>query len=58
MDSLNEQAKDYYLLPRLDMREAVLRLAEYNGLSLDAYCFDTLDTFYRMTARVPLRAVA
>ncbi len=58
MDSLNEQAKDYYLLPRLDMHEAVLRLAEYNGLSLDAYRFDTLDTFYRMTARVPLRAVA
>ena len=58
MDSLNEQAKDYYLLPRLDMREAVLRLAEYNGLSLDAYRFDTLDTFYRMTARVPLRQVA
>ncbi len=58
MDSSNEQAKDYYLLPRLDMREAVLRLAEYNGLSLDAYCFDTLDTFYRMAARVPLRAAA
>lgn len=58
MESSNEQAKDYYLLPRLDMREAVLRLAEYNGLSLDAYRFDTLDAFYRMTARVPLRAVA
>ena len=58
MDRLNEQAKDYYLLPGLDMREAVLRLAEYNGLSLDAYRFDTLDTFYRMTARVPLRQVA
>ncbi|MDQ2877953.1 MAG: recombinase family protein [Pseudomonadota bacterium] len=58
MDSSNEQAKDYYLLPRLDMHEAVLRLAEYNGLSLDAYRFDTLDAFYRMTARASLRAAA
>ena len=58
MDAMNEHAKDYYLLPRLDMHEAVLRLAEYNGLSLDAYRFDNLDAFYRMTARVPLRAAA
>ena len=58
MDDVNEEAKDYYLLPRLDMREAVLRLAEYNGLSLDAYRFDTLDTFYRMTARALLREAA
>lgn len=58
MDSANEQAHDYYLLPRLDMHEAVLRLAEYNGLSLDAYRFDTLDTFYRMAARIPLRLAA
>lgn len=58
MDNTNEQARDYYLLPRLDMRDAVLRLAEYNGLSLDAYRFDTLDTFYAMAARAPLRAAA
>ena len=37
MDSANIGTHDYYLLPRLDMRDAVLRLAEYNGLSLDAY---------------------
>ena len=43
---------------RLDMPEAVLRLAEYHGLSLDAYRFDTLDTFYRMAARIPLRLAA
>lgn len=58
MDSSNEQAKDYYLLPRLDMRDAVLRLAEYNGLSMDAYRFDSLDQFYRMAARVSLREAA
>lgn len=58
MDAANDQAKDYYVLPRLDMREAVLRLAEYNGLSLDAYRFDTLDQFFRLTARVPIRMAA
>lgn len=58
MDTDNAVAKDYYLLPALDMREAALRLADYNGLSLDAYRFNTLDFFYRLTARVPLRAVA
>lgn len=58
MDPDNETAKDYYLLPALDMREATLRLADFNGLSLDAYRFDTLEFFYRLTARVPLRAAA
>lgn len=51
MDSANVVPHDFYLLPRLDMREAVLRLAEYNGLSLDAYRFETLDAFYAMCAR-------
>lgn len=58
MDGENDQPQDYYLLPLLDMREATLRLAEYNGLSLDAYRFDDLDPFYRMAARTPLRFAA
>jgi DNA invertase Pin-like site-specific DNA recombinase len=58
MDGANDEPRDYYLLPRIDMHEAVLRLAEYNGLSLDAYRFDVLDTFYQMAARVSLRAAA
>lgn len=58
MGDSNERPKDYYLLPRFDMREAVLRLAEYNGLSLDAYRFETLDRFYQMAARASLRAAA
>ena len=58
MDSATESALDYYLLPRLDMRDAVLRLAEFNGLSFDAYRFETLDPFYRMTARAQFRKAA
>jgi DNA invertase Pin-like site-specific DNA recombinase len=53
MDAANARAHDYYLLPRLDMRQAVLRLAEHNGLSLDAYRSDTLEAFFRMAARRP-----
>lgn len=53
MDSRNEHPHDFYLLPQLDMRDAVLRMAEHNGLSLDAYRFDTLDAFYALTARSP-----
>ena len=47
----NERPLDYYLLPRLDMREAMLRLCEFNGLSLDCYRFDDLSYFYGMAAR-------
>ena len=47
----NELARDYYLLPRLDMGDAVLRLCEHNGLSLDAYRFDDLSAFHRMATR-------
>ncbi|MBN9219242.1 MAG: recombinase family protein [Mesorhizobium sp.] len=47
----NEAPLDYYLLPRLDMHEAVLRLCEFNGLSLDCYRFDSLFHLYDMAAR-------
>jgi DNA invertase Pin-like site-specific DNA recombinase len=58
MNDSNTAPHDYYLLPRLDMRSAVLRLAEHNGLSLDAYRVDTLDSFYRMSCRVSMRRAA
>jgi len=58
MDATNEQPQDYYLLPRLDMREATLRLADFNGLSLDAYQFDSLVPFFQMAARIKFREAA
>jgi hypothetical protein len=58
MDAENAHALDYYLLPRLDMQEAVLRLCEFNGLSLDAYRSDSLDRLYRMATRTQLRKAA
>ena len=35
-----------------------LRLAEDNGISLDAYRFETLDAFFGLAARVELLEVA
>ncbi|MCH7777800.1 MAG: recombinase family protein [Gemmatimonadetes bacterium] len=58
MDRSNREPLDYYLLPRIDMTEPRLRLAEYNGVSLDAYRFDTLAPLYGMAARVKLLEVA
>ena len=58
MNAENQRPRDFFLLPRLDMHEAVLRLAEYNGLSLDAYRFDDLTSFFQMTTRQSLRNAA
>jgi DNA invertase Pin-like site-specific DNA recombinase len=58
MNPDNATPLDYYLLPRLDMHDAVLRLCEHNGLSLDAYRFGTLEPLYSLTRRVPLRRAA
>ncbi len=58
MDRPNREPLDYYLLPRIDMTEPRLRLAEDNGVSLDAYRFDTLEEFFGLTARARLLEVA
>lgn len=58
MDGANQNALDYYLLPRIDMTAPRLRLAEDNGISLDAYRFPTLDAFFGLATRVSLQEVA
>ena len=58
MDYENRERLDYYLLPRIDMAFSALRLADYNGLSIDAYRFDNLDQFFEMAARARLLEVA
>lgn len=54
----NLEPYDYYLLPLFDMHQAVLRLCEFNGLSLDAYRCETLSRFYAMAARRSFSEVA
>jgi DNA invertase Pin-like site-specific DNA recombinase len=58
MDDENRDRLDYYLLPRIDITLPALRLAEYNGSSLDAYRFDSLEQFFAMAARAKLMEVA
>ncbi|MHA1518382.1 MAG: recombinase family protein, partial [Alphaproteobacteria bacterium] len=58
MDEVNEEPRDYYLLPSIDMTVGRLRLAEQNGLSLDAYRFDTLDYFYALASRARITEAA
>ncbi|MGD9294821.1 MAG: recombinase family protein, partial [Roseobacter sp.] len=58
MDRPNQRPLDYYLLPSLDMTLPRIRLAEHNGLSLDAYRFKTLDPLFDMAVHVPVPEVA
>jgi DNA invertase Pin-like site-specific DNA recombinase len=55
MDATNEAILDYYLLPAIDMTWETLRIAETNGVYLDAYRFDTLDYFLAMAKRVKIQ---
>lgn len=58
MDEPNQNALDYYLLPRIDMTRPNVRLAEDNGVSLDSYRFETLEGLFALAARAALREVA
>lgn len=58
MDRPNQRPLDYYLIPSLDMTLPRIRLAEHNGLSLDAYRFETLDPLFDMAIHVPVPEVA
>ncbi|MGP0091239.1 MAG: recombinase family protein [Xanthobacteraceae bacterium] len=58
MNQPNREALDYYLLPRIDMTEPRLRLAKDNGVSLDAYRFETLDALFGLAVRAELLEVA
>jgi len=58
MNEDNQSPRDYYLLPRLALKAGALRLAEFNGLSLDAYRVDALDALYALARRRPWSAAA
>lgn len=58
MDATNEGVRDYYVLPGLDMTWENLRMAEDNGIYLDAYRFENLDYFAGMAERVKIKEAA
>jgi hypothetical protein len=58
MDQANEAPLDYYLLPFFEMTTGRIRLAEENGLMLDAFRFDSLEFFFAMAERVRITEIA
>lgn len=58
MNQMNAGVLDYYLLPRFEMETNQVALAEYNGLALDAYRFDSLDMLFELAARSQLMEVS
>ena len=58
MDATNQGIRDYYVLPGIDMTWENLRVAEANGIYLDAYRFESLDYFFGMAERVKLEEAA
>ena len=58
LDTANQAALDYYLLPRLDFGQNRISLAEQNAIEFESYRFDSLDYLYGMAARTRVRSAA
>lgn len=58
MDAANRAPLDFYLLPAIDMASRRIRLAEENGLALDAYRFDSLDLLYEIAQPIHVAEAA
>ena len=58
MDGANEAVLDYYLLPLPILDTNRIRLAEANGLMLDAFRFETLEHFFAMAERALITEIA
>lgn len=58
LDSANKMPLDYYLLPRLDFGESVIKLAERNGIEYECYRHESLDYLYGMAEQTPVRRAA
>jgi DNA invertase Pin-like site-specific DNA recombinase len=54
----NEEILDYYLLPRLDVLTKRLRLRSENGLVLDVYRFNNLNSFMEIAQRARVEGTA
>ena len=58
MDQENKVPIDYYLLPLLDMTTDRIKMAEDNGLMLDAFRFNSLEYFFAMAERAQITGIA
>lgn len=58
MDVDNCTPLDFYLLPRIDILSERMRLADDNGLVLDAYRYTDLDLLFSFSPQITLREAA
>jgi DNA invertase Pin-like site-specific DNA recombinase len=58
MASANKLPLDYFLFPAIDLAGGRLRVAETNGLTIDAYRFDDLTEMFDLCRRMPFSRVA
>jgi DNA invertase Pin-like site-specific DNA recombinase len=58
MDAENRDIVDFYLLPRIDVLAERLKLADQNGLVLDAYRYDDLGLLFSFSTQVMIREAA
>jgi DNA invertase Pin-like site-specific DNA recombinase len=58
MTENNQDALDYYLLPRIDLVFVKLTLSEDNPANLDTYRFNTLDFLFGMAKRMKIMEAA
>lgn len=58
MNETNDAPRDFYLLPSIDMTDARLKMAEQNGLWLDAYRTEALEDFYALAGRAKVTEAA
>lgn len=58
MTATNDGIRDFYVLPGIDMTWEKLRIAEENGIFLDAYRADTLDEFFQLARHTPIAYAA
>lgn len=59
MDEANQGVRDYYLLPWIDIGAlGKVRMAETNGVFLDAFRFDDLEPFFELTQRAAIGVAA
>ena len=58
MNETNESARDYYLIPRLDMATWPRHLGFENSPFIDGYRFENLDILGRLAARIRLKEAA
>jgi DNA invertase Pin-like site-specific DNA recombinase len=58
MDPDNEHPTDYYILPTFDLELPELKLAQFNGASIDTFRFESLEFFFGMARMVQIEVAA